>query len=159
MSIFDSDSFLAEIDIQKKLFIILLAIIVLIIIILIIGLSTYETPIEDAVEEFITALTHLDNPRLLGITTGVYRERLAAQRRAAEQIKKDLDFRGTLIDYKMRYLDKRPQIATVEIIARIQEAKKTDNIAYEHTFTVHFVKLNGEWKIADVQVVNVSIIG
>ena len=152
--------YLREMDLQRKLFIVLGTIILVLLATLIFGISTYEEPIQNVIEEFISASENLNLSKLLRITTGVLHENIVKQRETVESIKQKVHFKGYLQNYKVKFLDKRPEMAKVQIIPEITESYAgKSSITYEHTIIIDVIKINNEWKISNIKVVETNITG
>jgi hypothetical protein len=153
-------SYFTDMDLQKKLFYTLGTIILILILTLIFGISNYEQPIQDVIEEFVTASENLNLSKLLNITTGKLHSNIVNQRDTISDIKNKIHFQGYLENYQINFLNKTPEMAKVEIIPEITESYSGNSgITYRHNIIIDVIQIENNWKISNIKMVDTEITG
>lgn len=150
---------LKELNLQEKLYITIALFILFIILILIFNMLSYEPDLYDKVEEFIEATENLNLEKLLTITGGTFHENLVKRKETINSVKNDIAFRGNILDFNIKIIEKQSYRARVEVTTRIREdlqGRPATN--FRHIFLLDFIKSHNEWKVAKVTNVNTEIV-
>jgi len=150
---------LKNLSLQEKLYITIAIFVIFVIFILIYNMVSYEPDLQSKVEEFIMATENLNTDKLLAITGGTFHENLVKRNDTIKGVKRDVSFRGSIIEYNIKILEKQSYRARVEVTAKIREnllGRPSTN--FKHIFLLDFIKSHSEWKVAKVTTVNTEIV-